>query len=470
MKTLTAAATPAVVVEKPKKKKVEMPKGEEVLVGSLVGKPLGIPVHFNQRPNPLNSWDHSPKSLPRLAIVTDITPHTDKKHNRVTYVSPKGVLGACYFPSDFPIRKLTGSIGRTIAEKYDTYAMKNMRNVMYFRASIGSDPEMFVENGQGELIPAFKFLKPKATSDRAEGGRTSRGERVYWDGFQAEFETEPNGCLEMLSDSTQRGLATLLQLAKKFDKTARISSKTVFEVPMNVLAETEEKFVEFGCMPSINSYGLEGIKVPARQVTARSAGGHMHFGIGPRSKEKMDMIVKALDAILGVSCVSLFANFDNPARRQTYGLPGEYRTPPHGLEYRTLSNAWLMHPFLMNIVFDYGRRALAFGDAGMLKHFKGDEAETIDVIRNCDVPRARAIMERNKPLLIELLKSAGGHYPEMAEHVYRIYLNGAETIIDDPNNIARNWNLEGGWSAMCHGVGKNLTGARQLILTNKKLK
>ncbi len=456
-------------IEKPKLKKVEMPKGESVKISSLVDQ-LGVPVHFLERPDPLSKWDTEAKYLPKLAVITGMVEHFNKEGMRVTYRTPKGVQGACYFPKDFPVRKLTGTIGKTLAKKFEHHALMNMAEVLQYQGAVGCDPEIFVENAKG-CIPAFKFLgskaKPTKTSGRAAG---SKAMNAYWDGFQAEFETEANVCLAWNVDSVQDGLATVLRTAKKFDKDAKLSTKTVMEVPMNVLQESAEEHVEFGCMPSFNAYGLEGMKVPARQLTARSAGGHIHFGIGKRTPEGVSRIVKSLDSILGVSCVAMFANFDNPARRQFYGLPGEYRLPPHGLEYRTLSNAWLFHPLIMNLVFDLSRRCVALGDADMLKHFKGSDEETIEVIRMCDVERAKVIMDRNKGLIVELIKSSRGLYGSVGEEIFNVFRNGMETAVADPEDIAGNWKLEGGWVAHSDGVGKNVAHSVKALKGGVKVK
>src|ERR1019366_5440055 len=106
----------------------------------------------------------------------------------------------------------------------------------------------------------------------------------------------------------------------------------------------------------------------------------------PTLETKINM-VKAMDAIAGVACVALFAKYDNPIRRQYYGLPGEYRLPKHGLEYRALSNAWLIHPLIMNLVIDFARKAAIMGKEGLFSKWKATEQETIDCITNCDVAK-----------------------------------------------------------------------------------
>jgi hypothetical protein len=445
-------------------------KGVEMPITALQNE-NGIPVHFVEPLKAASQWGHPPK-LPRLAVITKITPLAGDPQKRlhVTYRSPKGVNGAAYFPNEYVLRKLTGTVGTSLRKRYEEMLVQDIGRQVYYTGEIGSDPELFVECSKG-ILPAFEFLGSKKNPTFTSGTAQSYNKKLgaYWDGFQAEFETIGIGCLGWHVDSVQNGLQTVYNAAKSYDKTAKLSARTVWEVPLDMLQNAKEEHVEFGCMPSKNAYGLEGMKLPARQLASRSAGGHIHFGIGARSDEKYKEIVKALDAVLGISCVSLFANFDNPIRRNFYGLPGEYRTPAHGLEYRTLSNAWLMHPMLMNIVFDLSRKCVALGDFGMLKVFKGNEQETIEVIKNCDVPRAREIMDRNKDLIIGLLKACGGGYTENADLVYNVYRNGAESALKDPENIEENWMLAGRWKAHSEGEGRNWWRAAEYLRAGKKV-
>lgn len=441
-------------------------KGKDVNIGSV--QP-GTPIQFVEK-LPANQWGQN--KLPNVAMVTTSTENWDKKTVLVNYRSPKGHHGSYSFPKEFKVRELHGSVGQVMAKNYADYAFENMIYSLQYAGSIGCDPEIFVERGDGSIFPAFDFLgsknKPTLTPIQREAGKSLS---TYWDGFQAEFETWPSSCLAWNVDSVQVGLKTVLQAARKIDKTAKLSTKTVFEVPYELLQNSAEEHVTFGCMPSFNAYGLEGMTMPARELTSRSAGGHIHFGIGSRPVENQKRIVKALDAVLGISCVSMFENFDNPVRRNFYGLPGEYRTPAHGLEYRTLSNAWMFHPLIMNIVFDLSRKCVKLGDLNMLNHFKGCKEETIEVIRGCDVKRAREIMDRNKNLITKMIKACGGSYSydNAPEVIFNIFRNGMESAIKDPTDLIKNWNLDSEWVKHSDGTGKNVAFSRDILNQGKKV-
>jgi hypothetical protein len=186
---------------------------------------------------------------------------------------------------------------------------------------------------------------------------------------------------------------------------------------------------------------MEGMKIPGREVYFRSAGGHIHFGIGKTTDARAKRIVKTLDAILGVACVSLFAKYDEPRRRSMYGLAGEYRLPPHGLEYRTLSNAWMVHPVITHLVFDLSRKVLVFGDKDYLRHWDGNEKETVEVINTCNVEGARAILKRNEKLFKDILSAAYPNFTSPQVHIlYTIFLEGMETAVN-PEEMEQSWRI-----------------------------
>lgn len=359
-----------------------------------------------------------------------------------------------YVPSSFKVTKMRGKKTLAIMKSYQEYLFRDLRSTLYWSGHIGSDPEIFVEDRESKLIPAFDFLGSKAKPSKADNQTGYGGNNVYWDGFQAEFDTRPNTCLSYHVDSVRDGLHGVLKHAKKHNKDARLSLKTTMDIPSELLQSAKDEHVQFGCMPSFNVYGMEGIKNDGRVTPYRSAGGHIHFGIGKKTQKEIVNGVKALDAILGVACVSLFAKYDDPRRRTMYGLAGEYRLPAHGIEYRTLSNVWLCHPVIMNLVFDLGRKALLFGMKDMMQHWLGDEKETIEVINNCNVDGARAILERNKKTLIAILSTCYGEATSL--QVYNIIMGGLETVIDNPNDLESNWNLNKHWTTHCDQAGKGV--------------
>lgn len=258
---------------------------------------------------------------------------------------------------------------------------------------LGADPEIFVEHANGKLFNAFEFLPDKFHPLMTK----EEGQKFYWDGFQAEFNIVPSPDVTECLRSIRYGLKAILDEARKSDSGAKLSLSTVVSTPLDVLKSLPEKYVEFGCTPSYNLYQVKGLGLDGANVPHRFAGGHIHFGInhlGVRAKT-IEKIVANLDNILAVTCVSLFEEHDNPIRRQYYGLVGEYRLPPHGMEYRTLSNAWMFHPLIADTVLKLAHLIAQTIIDGKEFEWKTSTSEVIEVVLTSNVEKARAILKRN---------------------------------------------------------------------------
>jgi Phage phiEco32-like COOH.NH2 ligase-type 2 len=366
-------------------------------------------------------------------VTIEYSPRTDKNSN--PYLDP-----------EFQVEEITDEKEiEAVKKEVQKEMIENLQFNLHHSFMIGSDPEIFVEKGDGSLFPAFEFLPPLKTPIKS-----STNQNVYWDGFQAEFQTEAAGCLERHLGSVWSGLQTVLLQARLKDKNAKLSARNIMDIPPKLMEASKDEHVNFGCMPSFNVYGLKGQQIPPREIPFRPAGGHIHFGIGlqdpVKDKVRIENIVKALDKVLGVACVSLFQHYDSPARRQLYGLPGEYRLPPHGIEYRTLSNAWLTHPTIANLVVDLSRKVVMFGMNDFGKYWDATEDETIKCIINCDVKKAQEIITRNKTIFLKMYQAVYGTGPERVEGFYegifQTYMKGIGSLIEKPDDIVNNWNLD----------------------------
>lgn len=340
---------------------------------------------------------------------------------------------------------------------------------------VGADPEIFLKSSKNHhLIPAFMALPDKSAIKSEESG--------YWDGFQAEFNTKPGGCLAYHIDSLQRGLQNTLLSAKKTLKREDVafSTKTVVNLSKASITAAKKEHMQFGCTPSLNAYNEELAIPPGEVVPFRMSGGHVHLGIGKKVgetnqvyKERLARYVKVLDAVLGVAGVALFAKYDDPRRRFLYGRAGEYRTPPHGLEYRVLSNAWLIHPVAAHLVFEIARKAVNMAESGLFETgWDATEEETRDIINNCNVKGAQEIMERNKEVMVALLHSIRPTQlttpkgsMDAGEILFRIIMKGFHTVIDQKKTLEENWNIgtKEEWTGHSEGKNKNITRALPTI-------
>jgi hypothetical protein len=325
--------------------------------------------------------------------------------------------------------------------------------------SSGCDPEIFVVDGRNRLIPAFEFLPNKDEAKFHDCNvRASRDThltylkqtgKTYWDGFQAEFTTKPIGCHGYAFDMVRAGLLAIRQQARAYSPNAKLSLKSVFRIPEPMLQQVAPEHVALGCDPSYNAYGATPFTVEnPRDLPYRVAGGHIHFAIDKKRRDEIPGIVKALDFFTGIPTVAMFADIDDPLRRQFYGKAGEYRTPPHGLEYRVLSNAWLGHPAIGHMVWDLARQCVAFGEAVIPYEEFGTSLDGVqDIINNCDVKAARKMVTQHKSVWEAAMRRVSwAHNEKATKAFFDVVAGGVETMFPDYRKVELNWDLNGQWN------------------------
>ena len=326
------------------------------------------------------------------------------------------------------------------------------------RPRIGADPECFVLDEGGKVVPAFWFLKGKMDLGAGVG-------IPFWDGFQAEFTTRSTHCLDGLKDDIGVGLAATLKAAQAQTPGARLTAKSFFEIPEERFFEANPVHRELGCAPSLNVYGLHPTLEGADGIPIRTTGGHMHFGLSAGAKRTIPEIVRLLDKVVGIVGVSVADTLDHPDRRVYYGQPGEYRTPAHGLEYRTLSSFWLAAPPLMHLMFELGRACCQLGARGLEKYvWDAQEAEVVETILGHDVERARHIIARNLDQLTFILKGARGGDCNAVLMGLHLAQEGHTALLRESDNIQRYWGIWGG----THPAGCNLHDAWGLFTARGK--
>lgn len=360
---------------------------------------------------------------------------------------PYGTFGGHLFPHSIEFNVLTGTKGSELHRLWDERVLTTYIGLQRTNMYSGCDPEIFVVDGTNALLPAWKFLPSKHEAVPIPVVNThanSRVTSVYWDGFQAEFTMTPSTCMGYGMDNVQAGLQAVLLAARKADPGAQLSLSSVINISPSVLASADNDQVSLGCLPSLNAYGASGEHVEdPRFLPFRFAGGHLHFGAEFLRADPVKY-VKALDAIIGVASVGMFAEMDNPLRRRFYGLAGEYRHPKYGLEYRTLSNAWLCHPAVAFLIYDLARTGLDFFAKGYNRLLIGYKEERIqDIINTGDVAGAREWVRENERVYRALIREcydSQGNRPIFATTALDMIYKGVESVIN-PTAIETNWLL-----------------------------
>lgn len=243
----------------------------------------------------------------------------------------------------------------------------NFRSVMF-----GCDPEFFFSK-EGRVLGAEKVLpedgliykKGDLLGNPKDGDSTSIGgySKTIIDGVQAELNPRANTCRANLGNEIACCFRTLAEHIKK-DKSISIDFRQTIKLNDEDMKVLSDKSKKFGCMPSRNAHDggkMGSIAVDPAIYQYRSAGGHIHLGNYEDDKYikevllQPERLVKVMDVIVGNTCVLIDRDIGNIERRKVYGRAGEFRTPPHGVEYRTLSNFWLRSYQLMSLVMGLAR-------------------------------------------------------------------------------------------------------------------
>lgn len=223
--------------------------------------------------------------------------------------------------------------------------------------TLGGDPEFFFERG-GKVIGAEKVLSEDGVKVKMEGSAEFKA--FVLDGVQVELNPRPHTCRTGLGQEISLAFRTLREHLEKLEGGVSASLKTTIDLDKEELDSLSDKSKVFGCAPSLNLYDQEAkIEVDASTYLKRSAGGHIHLGLGLGSTlfQNRQSLIPILDVLLALPCVLIDRDEGNVERRKHYGRAGEHRLPRHGLEYRTLSNFWLRSFPLTSFVMAQARLA-----------------------------------------------------------------------------------------------------------------
>lgn len=204
----------------------------------------------------------------------------------------------------------------------------------------GCDPELFVVNDKDELVCPDFLPGTKQKPYPVEHGAVQR------DGMAAEFNIDPAKTYQEFDrniTAVMKQLEGFLPAGYKLLTTpSAVFTKEVFDA-----APDDAK--SLGCSPDFNAWTGE-VNPPPKDPSnpyLRTASGHLHVGW----TEDADMsslqhimncrdLVKQLDWYLGGWSLKLDRDSQ---RRRLYGKAGSCRFKPYGVEYRVLSNFWLMN-------------------------------------------------------------------------------------------------------------------------------
>lgn len=221
---------------------------------------------------------------------------------------------------------------------------------------IGADPEVFVRNAQGVLISGHFF--PCGTK---EDPKPVANGHVQNDGMALEFNVPPSATKKEFVTQTLAVIKDLNAIVKATDSGAKLVPIPVADFGEEYIKSVPSEFSKLGCNPDYNAYTREANPVPDASMPFRTGSGHVHIGWtsdeDPQNGAHFEVctrLVKELDYYLGLPSV-LWDHDDR--RRELYGQAGAFRPKSYGLEYRVLSNAWLLNKKRMEFVFERAQMA-----------------------------------------------------------------------------------------------------------------
>lgn len=250
---------------------------------------------------------------------------------------------------------------------------------------VGADPELFIRQN-GQFVSAYGLIK----GDKKNPQKVDKG-AVQVDGMALEFNIDPAGNEDEFYVNIQTVMQTLLNMVPGYEHAlvpvADFGKEYIDSQP------TEAK--ELGCDPDFNAWSGGINEKPNVELPFRTASGHVHIGWteGQSVEEQghntmCQMATKQMDFFLGLPSL-LFD--DDVRRRDMYGKAGAYRPKEYGVEYRTLSNAWLKSEELIRWVYRNVQLGMAeLINGNMLWEKYGDIQE---IINKSDKDKAYAIIK-----------------------------------------------------------------------------
>lgn len=250
---------------------------------------------------------------------------------------------------------------------------------------VGADPEVFVKQN-GLFVSAYGLIE----GDKENPTPVNKG-AVQVDGMALEFNIDPAKDEEEFSLNIMTVFEQLRQMVPQHE----IAVVPVADFSLDYIKAQPEKARELGCNPDFDAYTGLVNKKPQAQRPMRTAAGHVHIGWGKDMTDHEEQARTAtiqMDFFLGLP--SLFYD-DDTRRRSMYGKAGCYRTKSYGVEYRTLSNAWLLNKERMQWVFRNTKRGMEelmngnflfekFGDISAIIN-NSDKAAAEKIIREANL-------------------------------------------------------------------------------------
>lgn len=322
----------------------------------------------------------------------------------------------------------------------------------FSKGFLGADPELFLTK-RGKVVGSEKVI--------------TETDRVVEDGVQVELHPQASYCREILSTNLMMCFGELRRMMR--GKGCKVTNKVTVDVSKRHYNSLKDKNKQFGCGRSYNTHfdDFPALSLEPSKYLKRSAGGHIHIGRQSLTVKEVNVInnpkkiIPILDILVGNTAVLLDRDEGNKERRKYYGRAGEYRVPPHGLEYRTLSNFWLISEPIMSLMFGLVRHSIGVGAKGMDKYLLKlvDMNDIIKAINENDYDLAKSNWDKYKHFIIQTAYPTDNKFPLRTADDIAFLETLAEEGLEKHfgNDILKNWlgsdhTKKGGWNAFTRRI------------------
>lgn len=215
---------------------------------------------------------------------------------------------------------------------------------------IGTDPELFVRVN-GKFISAHDLMP--GTKDRPF--RVPDG-AIQVDGVAAEFNIDPADSLDQYIKNINSVCKSMLSIIRETHPTAELVASPTAFFDQEYFDSLPEEPKLLGCTPDYNAYTGDVNEPPHTDEPFRTGSGHQHigwtYGEDAHDEDHFSLcceLVKELDRVV----YPLTKTYDFDTKRMTlYGAPGAFRPKHYGLEYRSISNAFLRSEDTMALIYN----------------------------------------------------------------------------------------------------------------------
>lgn len=234
-----------------------------------------------------------------------------------------------------------------------------MSKIEKLELTIGADPELAIlDSYHGRYVNAHGLIP--GTKD--EPFKVEKG-AVQVDGTMVEFNIDPAKTAQEFDFNITVVLKQLREMINKVNKNYTLSASPYVTFGNQQFKEFPRESKILGCDPDFNALtGKVSVKsVDLTDRPLRTAAGHIHIG-WTKDEDAMsnphfeDCRFLAehfwnLDKGLCQGFSSLGAG--EIERLKYYGGDGAFRPKPYGVELRSYSNIWVLHPQHRRRMFDY---------------------------------------------------------------------------------------------------------------------